>query len=309
MVDVVGIGCCCIDFLGIIPRLPELDEEFDLLDSLQQGGGEVATALAAAARLGASAAYLGRVSDDLIGVMIRHDFERFGVDTSHLLIEPDERSLSAIVLVHKESGKRSILVGEATVSALSAEEVPPELIEDARILHLDGTEAEAAMAAAKRARQANTTVLLDADVSALGHDADELIGCTDIVVASTAFSHEHTGFEDAGPAVESLREKGPQTVIITQGEKGGVGLNVEGPFRFTAFQVDTVDTTGAGDVFHGGFIRGLLAGWPIDRIVEFAAAVAAIKCTKLGGRAGIPEMATVKAFLEERHDEFQFTRL
>jgi sugar/nucleoside kinase (ribokinase family) len=303
------LGCSCIDFLGIVPRLPRLDEEIELLDSTLQGGGEVATALVTLAKLGVSAAYIGKVSDDPIGVMIKNDFEGHGVNTDYVIVEPGERSLTAIVLVDKNSGKRSILAGKATVSEVLPAELPNGVIEQAEVLHLDGTEPEASVIAAKRARAAGVTVVLDADVLALGPRIGRVIGLTDIVIASQPFASEYSGCDDPKAAVDQLRQAGPKTAIVTLGDAGGAGKIEDRAFRYTAFGVDVVDTTGAGDVFHGAFIRGLVADWPLEKTVKFAAAVAAIKCTKPGGRSGIPDMATAEHFLTERGDAFEFEYL
>ncbi len=304
--DVIGLGCSCIDFLGIVPRLPRLDEEIEMVDSMQQGGGEVATALVTLARLGASTAYIGKVGDDPIGVMIQHDFDHEGVNTDHLIVEPGARSLAAVVLVDQQSGQRSIIAGRRTAGELEAGELHDGLIEQAKYLHLDGTDAQAALVAAKRARKAGVTVVLDADVTALGPHIQQLIEQTDILIASQPFAESHTAGNDPVTAVERMQQAGPATVIVTLGDKGGVGSDGDRTFRYSAFEVDVVDTTGAGDVFHGGFIRGLLEGWPLEQTVRFAAAVAAVKCTKLGGRTGIPDMPTAMSFIDRHGDEFTF---
>jgi ribokinase len=309
MSEVIGLGCSCIDFLGIVPHLPRLDEEIEMLESTLQGGGEVATALVTLAKLGVSTAYIGKVGDDPIGVMIKHDFDGYGVNTDYLVVEPGKRSLSAIVLVDKKSGKRSILAGRATVSDVGPSDLPVGVIEQAKVLHLDGTEAQASVSAAERARAAGVTVVLDADVFALGPKVGALIELTDVVIASQPFATEYSGSADPMVGLERLRQSGPGTAVVTLGDAGGVGHSEKRSFRYSAFDVDVVDTTGAGDVFHGAFIRGLVANWPLEQSIKFAAAVAAMKCTKPGGRSGIPDMGAAERFLIEREAEFEFEYL
>ena len=149
MYDVVGLGCSCLDFFGVVPRFPGLDEEVEMFQSVQQGGGEVATALVTLAKLGPSTTYLGKIGDDPVGHFIRHEFEHYGVDTTHLLVEAGATSLVSMVLVDAATGKRTIIAGTPTVSDLEPDEFPEDAVEDAQILHLDGASPRAAVVAAK----------------------------------------------------------------------------------------------------------------------------------------------------------------
>ena len=304
MFDVVGLGCCCLDFLGVLPRLPELDEEIQLLETSQQGGGEVATALVALAQLGSSVTFIGKVGDDPIGNFITEDFNRYGVDSKHLSIEPGKISLSAFVLVDKQSGKRTILAGTKTTSDVDPDQIPVELIQQAKFLHLDGSSRAAALQAACLARKAGTPVVLDADVLAYDAQIHELIEQTDIVIASQAFAELFTKTQDVNRAMDTLLRHGPSTVVITLGDQGSLTESAGNRFHTTAFDVDVVDTTGAGDVFHGAFIHGMLQSWELAKVLEFASAVAAIKCTQLGGRQGIPSFQQTLNFLSQQKTQF-----
>ena len=300
MFDVVGVGCCCFDLLGVVPHLPGLDEEIEMLETSQQGGGEVATALVALARLGCSATYAGKIGSDPIGSVIRQEFEDYGVDTSHLVVEPGAVSQAAVVLVDRDSGQRSIVACVPTFAPLEPSQIASGLIEGARYLHLDGVHRQAAVAAARRARAAGVTVVLDADVTALDDDIGDLIALTDIVIASRPFATGFSGTEAPEEAVHFLRARGPSVAAVTLGDQGCVCCGTTHLWRAPAFAVDVVDTTGAGDVFHGAFICGLLQDWELEKAVEFAAAVAALKCTRLGGRAGIPSFEEALQFLSDR---------
>ncbi len=304
MFDVVGLGCCCLDFLGVIPRLPELDEEIQLLQTSQQGGGEVATALVALAKLGSSVTFIGKVGDDPIGNFITEDFNRNGVDSKHLAVEPGTTSLTAVVLVDKQSGKRTILAGTKTTSDVDPDQVPVELIQQAKFLHLDGSSRAAALQAAAVARKTGTPVVLDADVLAYDAHIHQLIEQTDIVIASQAFTEQFTKTQDVNRAMDTLLGYGPSTVVITLGDQGSLTESTGNRFHTTAFDVDVVDTTGAGDVFHGAFIHGMLQSWELAKVLEFASAVAAIKCTQLGGRQGIPSFQQTLDFLSQQKTQF-----
>ena len=305
MFDVVGLGSSCLDFLGVVAHLPGLDEEIEMLESTQQGGGEVATALVALAKLGASVTYLGKIGDDPVGHFIKHEFDQYGVDSGHMIVEPGTTSLASMVMVDRETGKRTILAGKSTVSDLRSNEVPPGVIEDAKYLHLDGTTSRQAMLeVAGRARKAGVTVVLDADVLAYDADVHRLIELTDILISSKVFSHRFTGTHDPEEAIAIMRSYGPSVVALTLGEEGSLCQADGRLFHTPAFTVEVVDTTGAGDVFHGAFIFAMLQDWPLEKVSEFASAVAAMKCRKLGGRLGIPTFAEAITFLKDRKAEY-----
>jgi sulfofructose kinase len=127
---------------------------------------------------------------------------------------------------------------------------------------------------------------------------EKLVPHTTHLVASERFPRAFTGIEDLGPAAEKILGMGPEVVVVTLGAGGCFVIDKDGRrFEQPGFEVRAVDTTGAGDVFHGAYVRGLLEGWDLPRVIEFACAVAAIKCTKPGGREGIPSMAEAMAFL------------
>ena len=289
MIDVVGLGCCCFDLLGVVPHMPGPDEELRMLETRQQGGGEVATALVTLARLGCSVACAGKVGDDAFGNFIRRELDQYGVDTRNLLVDPGALSQASVVLVERATGQRSILACVPTFSELQPSQLPPGLIEEARVLHLDGVHRAAA---------------LDADVLALEGDISEVLRRTDVLIASLAFAASFAKTEDPDRAIDRLLDYGPSVVLVTLGEGGCRGQAEGRRFDFPAFPVEVVDTTGAGDVFHGAYIYGMLQQWELMKTVEFASAVAAIKCRQLGGRAGIPDLEQALRFLRETDSRY-----
>ena len=282
--------------------MPGLDEEIQMLETSQQGGGEVSTALVALARLGASVAYIGRIGDDPSGDLIKADFERFGVDISHLMVEKGTTSQTSIVLVDDKTGKRTILSVPFTAPEIAPSDIKPGFIEQAKYLLLDGTARQASLEAAGRARQAKIPVVLDADVQALDSDIHKLLELTDILIPSKGFSQGFAETDNVEEALGTLRSYGASIVLITLGERGSVCYAAGHTFQIPSFEVEVVDTTGAGDVFHGAFIQGLLQDWELAKAVKFATAVAAVKCTKLGGRAGIPSFEEAMGFLKTHGD-------
>jgi sulfofructose kinase len=297
--DVVGLGYCSLDYLGILPGRPEFDADtVSLGDFAQSGGGPVSTALVALARLGARTGYIGVLGEDEGGAFLKGEFEREGVDLSRLRVQAGARSQICMVLVEAGTGRRSILCYRAA-GELVLDEADRTYISSARYLHLDGNLMDAAITAARWARDDGVKVSFDANRPRPG--LDELLPLVDVLIASERFPLAYTGQEDQVRAGRSLLEMGPEVVVTTFGAEGCLCLWEDQAIHVPGFQVDVVDTTGAGDAFHGAFLYGLLQGWELERAAVFANAVAAINCTRLSGRAGLPSFPEVEVFLEKRH--------
>lgn len=296
--DVVGLGFTTLDHLGIVPHLPGLDEGQPMSAFSRQGGGPVAQALVTLARLGATVGFVGRVGDDEAGAIMRHDLLAEGVDVSRLQVESGATSAQCVILVDGPTGKRSICVHRGSATA-----VPPEGLDVAylcagRFLHLDGSSPDAALVAARAARTAGVRTCLDA--GGPGPRLAELVGLTDVLIAGERFAISVTEDGDYRAGAVRLLTMGPKTVVVTRGEHGAFTQTATTAFHTPAFRVPVVDTTGAGDVFHGAYLFGLLRRWDLPAVAEFASAAAALKCTELGGRAGIPRLDAVLSFLGGR---------
>ncbi len=294
--EVIGVGNCAADFLGIVPHYPSLDERLRMLELLRQGGGEVATALVTLSRLGVRTSFIGKIGDDEIGKFIVAEFEKEKVDTSRIVMDKGGSSTFAFIIIDKESGKRTILWHKA-VKPLKPEELDKEFVLSARILHLDQHEPEAAIEAAHWFKEASKTVVLDID--AINSQLEKLVRLVDVLIGSEVFAKNFTKNSDYFEAAEKITSLGPKIVVITLGDRGCLCKSGEDAFIQPAFEVDVVDTTGCGDVFHGAFIYGLLQNWDLRKIATFSNAVAAMKCTKVGGRTGIPTRYEVDKFLKK----------
>jgi sulfofructose kinase len=294
--DVIGLGYAAVDYLGVVPFYPELDEKVQMLDFAREGGGPVATAMVTLARLGARASYVGKVGDDDFGDFILHQLDVEGVDRTHAIVAPGEQSRFSFIIVDKDTGKRTI-VWKTLDQPLRAEELDREHILSGRILHLDGHEMEASLAAAQWANEAGIPVSLDA--GSVRPRIDNLLARVDVLVASRRFAEDFTGETDPMSAARKMLHGRTRISAVTSGEDGCVCTDSRTEFHLPAFEVDVVDTTGAGDVFHGAFVYGLLQDWDLPQIAEFASAVAALKCTKLGGRAGIPSLRDALAYCKK----------
>lgn len=293
MIDVIGIDAPCMDLLVNMDRLPQRNDSIRFRQMSWQGGGKAATALIALARLGVSCGIVANVGDDLYGDVIEWDFKRHHVDVSHLHHILGTYTSLSLVLSDRETMGRSVVWqggGAPLVSRLDE-----AYLRQAKYLHVPGVHGifEQAMDVVRRA---GGKVVIDAD----RYDPEivEKLSKIDVFIGSEFFFERLAEGNDVEACCRMIRERGPQTVVFTFGERGCAGIGEDGRFFKTpAFRVEVTDTTGAGDVFHGGFIDGLLKGWEAKRCAEWASAVSAIKVTRLGGRAGIPDTEMVETFL------------
>lgn len=292
--DVVGVGYCNVDYLGIVARYPRIDEKARLQDFVRQGGGVTATAMAAVGRLGGCARLITKVGDDDFGRFSIDELVKDGVDVSRILMEPGKASQFSFIAVSKRSGKRTIFWSPSDIQ-MSADEIQRDDILDAKVLHVDAHHPKAALQAAIWAQEAGIPVVMDAGT--LRDGSIEIAEHTSHLIVSKLFATQYTGTDNPEKSVQSMLT-GRQLAAVTLGKDGCVYATADGIFHQPAFKVKVVDTTGAGDLFHGAFSFGLSQGWDVHRIIAFASAVAALKCTKLGGRAGIPTFSEVSSFLK-----------
>lgn len=294
-IAVVGLGQCSLDLLGRLEDYPAVDQKVELAEVLVQGGGPVATALVTLARLGVATAFAGRCGDDDHGHCIRGGLEGEEVDCRWLRFDAGASSQFAFIAVDGVA-RRTIFWHRGNARPLGAAELPPALLSGVRVLHLDGLQAEAALAAARRAREAEVTTVLDGGTWREG--TRELLPYIDHLVVSERFARQVVSDGPATGALDPLLDFGPRAVTVTLGAAGSVSRDQRGAtYHQAAFAVPAVDTTGCGDVFHGGYIYGLLQDWPLPRTLRFAAACAALKTRALGGRTAIPTLGEVEALL------------
>ena len=295
--DVVGLGYSAVDYLGIVPRYPCLDEKMLITEFAKQGGGLTATAMVTVTRLGGRASYIGKVGGDDFGRFIIEELEKDSVDTGRVVVDPSVTSQFAFIAIDQATGKRTIFWTQSGVM-LHPEEIKKGDILAGKVLHVDSHYPKAALQAVTWANEAGIPVVMDAGTMREG--SIEIAERTDALITSTLYARQFTGQDDPEKAAQMMFNERRLVSGVTLGDQGCVYVTKDGAFHQPAFEVDVVDTTGAGDVFHGAISFGLAKGWPVPRIMEFAAAVAAIKCTKLGGRAGIPSHTEAVAFLRAR---------
>ena len=297
--DYIGIGFCSNDHLAVLPFIP-MDTKVRMLSHRIMGGGPAANSTAGAASLGKSAAFVGTVGDDADGDMILRDFRAQGVDTSMVKVRPGATSAIAYLWIEEKTGNRSCAWTREGLDELTADEINPEVIASAKVLHVDGHNAAGAIAAAKVAREAGVLVNYDAGTHRDG--MEELLGLADLMICSEEFILKLTGLKDAEEAVRQVWAKyHPKVCGATMGVRGSMAFDGKYFVRCPAFKVEkVVDTTGCGDLFHTGFAIRYLETQDLMECQRFGAAVSAIKCRGLSGRPpSAPTRAEVEAFLNQ----------
>ena len=292
---VVGLGQCSFDNLFIVDSFPVPDTKKEAIAYETAGGGPVATALVSLSRLGVNCSFHGVVGDDDAGEKIRKSLEKEHINTDGLITREQSHSQIAFICIEKGSGKRTIFWKRPSAESIKPHELPDDFLENKDFLLVDGLMAEASVYAAKKAHEKNIPVMLDA--GRLREGMVELAQLCDYIVCSEEFARQYAGSGqdfDAEKTVLKMKSFSARATTITLGNKGSITMTDTDVFQVPADTVDVVDTTGAGDVFHGGYIYGLLQKCDIKDVVRFASAFAALKCRKLGGRAGIPHLKEVE---------------
>jgi sulfofructose kinase len=284
----VGCGLATLDFLGQVERMPEIDSKTELSAFSLQGGGPVATALATLARYGVATRFVGKLADDEIGRLTLAHLADAGVDVAHVVRGGAGVSPLSFVAVDG-NGRRTIFHTPGVGATMTAAEWPRAALDGAGVLLVDGHQMAAQIVAAEQASEAGVPVLLDA--GALREGMGELLALADAAVVSERFAAEVAPRGELEDMLIEIQRMGPGTVVITMGEAGSVGLHGDKVVRQSAHEVDAVDTTGAGDVYHGAFAYAMLRRWPLERAMQLASAAAGLSCRSLGGRAGIPDLA------------------
>jgi sugar/nucleoside kinase (ribokinase family) len=264
-------------------------------------GGQMATAMVAAARLGCRARYVGSFGDDEFGALSRASLHAVGVDVSAARTVPGSTNQFAVVIVDARTGERTVLWDRHPNLTMSLEDVPQDAVTSGRLLIVDCHETGAATQAARYAREARIPTMIDVEKVRPG--ISELLQQIDLIVAAQDFPTALTGYEDHGRAIEALgREFGAALVTVTLGEEGSLSWCGGRQIRTPGFKVDCVDSTGAGDVFRGALAVACLRDphGEVEDALSYANAAAALNCRALGARAGIPAPEEVEHLLVPR---------
>jgi sugar/nucleoside kinase (ribokinase family) len=241
--------------------------------------------------------YIGKVGSDDAGAYQVRTLKDEGVESSGLSVVQGAETQCAFIVIDKTSGERTILWDRDDRLTIGADEIDRDAVTSGRVLHLDGHDVQASIAAARYAREAGMPVVLDIDNIYPG--AERLLPLVDFLISSATFPERMTGVPGLENALVKLAETtGSLFVAATLGSGGVLAYFRRRFLRSPAFKVECVDTTGCGDAFHGGFIYGLLAGFFVEDTLRFANAVAGLKCRKVGARSALPKLEEVERLLK-----------
>ena len=294
MWDVIGIGESSVDEVYRVPGALGPNVKLRVSSRHIRYGGQVATTLATCASLGLRAAFVGTAGDDDHAYGLCQALETRGVDTTRL-IRRSARHRRAIVLVNEQTGDRTVLWERDAQLSLNPDEVPRDIIEHARLLHVDDVDVDAAVVAAGIARRAGIPVT--SDIDQVNERTCALIEAVTVPIFAEHVPRALTGESDPERALRRLRHRHAGLLCVTLGVRGSMLLDGNQLYHVAAPGVHAVDATGAGDVFRGAFICALLRGdSPVD-ILRFANAAAALSCTREGAIDSVPTRQEVEEFL------------
>jgi sulfofructose kinase len=293
-VDLVGVGLNATDTVIPLPHFPAAGSKVEFGASKVLPGGQTASTVVACQLWGLATRYIGKIGDDPAAILHRNEFARAGVE-AHLLTVPHCASQQSFILVDHD-GERTVLHRHDDALSLHPADLNRDWIVNARALHLDGWDTAAATLAATWAREANIPVI--ADLDELYPGIDDLLTNIDYAIVSRDFPTRLTGEPDLETALRRMHKSfGSTLTAATLGHEGVLAWDGKTLTHTPAYRVPVADTTGAGDIFHAGFIYSLLQGWPLDRQLDFACAAAALNCTAIGARGGIKTVADIEALI------------
>ncbi|MFY9854442.1 MAG: PfkB family carbohydrate kinase [Terracidiphilus sp.] len=293
-VDLVGVGLNATDTLIPLADYPARGSKVEFRGATIMPGGQTATTVIACQTWGMSTRYVGKLGDDDAARLHHEAFARAGVE-ARLVVVPHAASPQSIIIVDG-GGERTVLCRKDERLILQPADLDRPWIEMARALHVDGYDTAAATLAAGWARAAGIPVI--ADLDELYPGVERLIENVDYLIVSRDFPSRLMKEKDLEKALHGMQLRyGCKLTAATLGEDGVLAWDGSRLLHRSAYRVPVVDTTGAGDVFHAGFIYGLLQGWPLERQLDFACAAAALNCTACGARGGIRSVAAIEELM------------
>jgi sulfofructose kinase len=293
-VDLVGVGLNATDTLIPLAAYPTRGSKVEYRNASVMPGGQAATTVVACATWGLSSRYIGKLGEDDAARLHREAFTRAGVE-AHLTVVPGAASPQSLILVD-EGGERTVLCRRDERLLLQPDDLRRDLIVNTRALHVDGYETAAATQAAVWARQAGVPVI--ADLDELYSGVEELIAHVDYLIVSRDFPGRLMKDANLESSLRRMQARfGCRLAAATLGEQGVLAWDGRRFHERPAYRVPVVDTTGAGDIFHAGFIYAMLQGWDLGQQLDFACAAAAMNCMAAGARGGIQPVKAIEALV------------
>lgn len=329
-IDIVGIGASTLDRFIVVDHYPTGREVQQVVSSTTDGGGPVATALAVAGKYGARTAMIDSIGDDMVGRHILDDFEKYNVNTNAIQVESGTNSGVATILVKQSTGERAVFFERSTATEPDFLEVHKQLIEDAYILHINGRHRQLMRSAMAVAKEAGTIISLDGGAHRYDEDMKPITEDSHIVIVARDYAEKYTGTTNLEDACRIIHNRGALIAGVTDGANGSYFVWPDGTaYRCEPFpQKSIVDTTGAGDSFHGAFLANLAhiinhmkeqetistskshgasiravellkhcAHSDLEKAAIFASAVASLNTQGIGGRSPLPTLQSVQELI------------
>lgn len=295
--DCIGIGLSPYDFTMLVESHPKPDSKHVALEMYQGGGGPVPNVIIALAKFGCNTALITTMGDDYFGRSVYQEFEKFNVDVSGFKLDPDFESLHAHITVDQSDGRRAIILSTNDLPKILMAQVPENNLERTKLITLDSRISPEIIDMVKVAKDAGAKIMLDA--GSVQPHLEELLPLLDYPIVSYPFVQQYFGHTNVLLAAKTLVESGATIAGVTMGNRGSVLANETEALEIPAFQVEAIDTTGAGDLYHAGVLFGILQGWDLKPTGQFASAVSALGCLSLGARSRIPDLWEVRQFLHQ----------
>ena len=329
-IDIVGIGASTLDRFIVVDHYPTGREVQQVVSSTTDGGGPVATALAVAGKYGVRTAMIDSIGDDMVGRHILADFEKYNVNTNAIQVERGAKSGVATILVKQSTGERAVFFERSTATDPHFLEVHKQLIEDAYILHINGRHRQLMRSAIAVAKEAGTIISLDGGAQRYDEDMKAITEDSHIVIVARDYAEKYTGATNLEDACRIIHDRGALIAGVTDGANGSHFVWPDGTAdRCEPFpQKSIVDTTGAGDSFHGAFLANLAhiinhmkgqetistskshgasiravelikhcAHSDLEKAAIFASAVASLNTQGIGGRSPLPTLQSVQELI------------
>ena len=293
-VDLVGVGLNATDTVIPLAEFPTSGVKIEYSSETIMPGGQVASTVVACQHWGLQTRYVGKLGDDDAGRLHIAEFARTGVE-ARIIHAPGAQSARSLILVDRHA-ERTVLCRRDERVILKPAELQREWIVNARVLHVDGYDTAAATLAATWAHDAGVPVVADLDEIYPGVEA--LLEKIDYLIVSRDFPCRLMREDNVQTAVRKMHDRyGCRLSASTLGPEGVLAWDGEHFHHAAAYQVPVVDTTGAGDTFHAGFIYAMLQGWTLDRQLDFSCAAAALNCMFVGARGGIRPVSEIESLM------------
>ena len=330
VIDIVGIGASTLDRFIVVDHFPTGREVQQAISSTTDGGGPVATALATAGKYGSCTIMIDRIGDDMVGRYILEDFHKYNVNTEGIQVDADAKSGTATILVKQKTGERAVFFERATATEPEFLEAHKQLIESAYILHINGRHRKLMRSAMAVAKEVGTIISLDGGAQRYDEDMKPITEASHIVIVARDYAEKYTGTTNLEDACRIIHERGAFIAGVTDGANGSYFVWPDGTsYRCEPFtQATVVDTTGAGDSFHGAFLANLVhtinhmmgqdttsttkhdrasihavellkacTHSDLEKAAIFASAVASLNTQGIGGRSSLPTLKSVQELI------------